>query len=270
MKRTLIFLFSITFVLCAMPVSAQERLKISSTTSTDNSGLFGALNPPFEKRFNCRVDVIAVGTGKALKIGESGDVDVVFVHAREAEDKFIAEGHGVNRRDVMYNDFIIIGPQEDPAGIRGFKDAKKALAAIAEKGSLFISRGDDSGTHKKELTLWKKAKILPKGKWYAEAGQGMGAVIQIANEKKAYALADRGTYLAYSDKVDLTLLCEGDKDLFNPYGIMAVSPAKFPHANYILAMAYIGWVTSQDGQKIIREFGVEKFGQPLFIPQAIP
>jgi len=270
MKRYVVFLVSVAVIFCAVGVSAQERLKISSTTSTDNSGLFGALNPPFEKRFNCRVDVIAVGTGKALKIGEAGDVDVVFVHARAAEDKFITDGHGVNRRDVMYNDFIIVGPQEDPAVIKGFKDAKKALAAIAKKSAPFISRGDDSGTHKKELTLWKKAGVAPKGKWYAEAGQGMGAVIQIANEKKAYALADRGTYLAYSNKVDLTILSEGDTDLFNPYGIMAVNPAKFPRVNYVLAMAYIGWVTSQAGQEIIREFGVDKFGQPLFKPQAIP
>ena len=270
MKKGLIVCLTLAMVVCAAVVSAQERLKVSSTTSTDNTGLFGALNPPFEKRFDCRVDVIAVGTGKALKIGEAGDVDVVFVHARAAEDKFIAEGHGVNRRDVMYNDFIIIGPKGDPAGINGSKDAKKALAAIAKNEALFISRGDDSGTHKKEKLLWKKAGIAPQGKWYAESGQGMGAVIQIANEKQAYALADRGTYLAYSNKIDLVILCEGDEDLFNPYGIMAVNPAKVPSANYVLAMAYIGWVTSQEGQRIIREFGVEKFGQPLFIPQAIP
>jgi tungstate transport system substrate-binding protein len=271
MKKLFITFFLFTLVLgLTSHASTQERLIISSTTSTDNTGLFGALNPPFEKQFHCRVDVIAVGTGKALKIGESGDVDVVFVHSRPAEDKFIAEGHGVNRRDVMYNDFIIIGPKEDPAGIKGFKDAKKALSAIANTSSPFISRGDDSGTHKKEIMLWKKAGITPKGIWYAESGQGMGAVIQIANEKKAYALADRGTYLAYSEKVDLVILCEGDEDLFNPYGIMAVNPARFPHVNYVLAMAYIGWVTSQEGQKIIRGFGVEKFGQPLFIPQAIP
>jgi tungstate transport system substrate-binding protein len=270
MKRYVILFISMTLVLCAVSVSAQERLKISSTTSTDNSGLFGALNPPFEKRFNCRVDVIAVGTGKALKIGAAGDVDVVFVHARAAEDKFIADGHGVNRRDVMYNDFVIIGPTEDPAGIRGFNDVKKAFTAIAKKGVLFISRGDDSGTHKKEKQLWKKSGIAPKGKWYAESGQGMGAVIQIANEKKAYAMADRGTYLAYSKKIDLVVLCEGDKDLFNPYGIMAVNPARFAHVNYVLAMAYIGWVTSQEGQAIIKDFGRDRFGQPLFTPQAIP
>ena len=249
---------------------AEERLKISSTTSTDNTGLFQALNPPFEKRFGCRVDVIAVGTGKALKIGEMGDSDVVFVHSRPAEDAFVAAGHGVNRRDVMYNDFIIVGPTNDPAGIRGTGDAKKALAAIAKAGGHFISRGDDSGTHKKEKSLWKKAGVAPKGRWYSEAGQGMGAVIQIANEKLAYTLADRGTYLAYKNKVSLKILCEGDADLFNPYGIMAVNPAKHPHVNYVLAMAYIGWVTSHEGQRIIRGFGKEKFGQPLFIPVAVP
>ncbi len=249
---------------------AEERLKVSSTTSTDNTGLFQALNPPFEERFACRVDVIAVGTGKALKIGEMGDSDVVFVHSRPAEDTFVAAGHGVNRRDVMYNDFIIIGPAKDPAGIRGTEDAKKALAALAKTGSLFISRGDDSGTHKKEKSLWKKAGLEPKGRWYSEAGQGMGAVIQIANEKLAYTLADRGTYLAYKNKVSLEILCEGDPDLFNPYGIMAVNPAKHPQVNYVLAMAYIGWVTSPEGQKVIREFGKEKFGQPLFIPVAVP
>jgi tungstate transport system substrate-binding protein len=270
MKRSSMAILLIMLVLFSTSVLAQERLKISSTTSTDNTGLFEVLNPPFEKRFKCRVDVIAVGTGKALKIGASGDVDVVFVHAPEAEDKFVTDGYGVNRRDVMYNDFIIIGPKEDPAHINAVKDAKKALAAIAKNQSPFISRGDDSGTHKKERLLWKKAGITPKGRWYAEAGQGMGAVIQIANEKKAYALADRGTYLAYSGKVDLVILCDGDKDLFNPYGIMAVNPAKFPHVNYLLAMAYIGWVTSQEGQKIIREFGRDRFGQPLFIPLAIP
>jgi len=275
MKKLVLFVLILGFTVSLLwgsisPGMAQERLKVSSTTSTDNTGLFHALNPPFEKRFGCRVDVIAVGTGKALKIGEMGDSDVVFVHSRPAEDKFVAAGHGVNRRDVMYNDFIIIGAAKDPAGIRGTKDAKKALAAIAKAGLLFISRGDDSGTHKKEKSLWKKAGIAPEGRWYSEAGQGMGAVIQIANEKLAYTLADRGTYLAYKNKVSLEILCEGDPDLFNPYGIIAVNPAKHPQVNYVLAMAYIGWVTCPEGQKIIREFGKEKFGQPLFIPVAVP
>lgn len=215
------------------------------------------------------MDVIAVGTGKALKIASNGDVDVVFVHARQAEEKFLSDGYGVNRRDVMYNDFLIIGPAADPAEIRGMKDAKEALRKIAHTGVLFISRGDDSGTHKKELDLWEKAEIAPQGSWYSEAGQGMGTVIQIANQKLAYTLADRGTYLAYSDKIDLEVLSEGDSDLFNPYGIIAVNPAKFPSVNYVLAMAYIGWVTSVEGQSIIREFGKDKFGESLFIPLAV-
>ena len=271
MKRSIVLplMFSVALAFSS-PGSAEERLKVSSTTSTDNTGLFQALNPPFEKKFGCRVDVVAVGTGKALKIGEMGDCDVIFVHSRPAEDAFVAAGHGVNRRDVMYNDFIIVGPKNDPTHIRGTKDAKKALAAIAQAGAPFISRGDDSGTHKKEKSLWKKAGIVPTGRWYSEAGQGMGAVIQIANEKLAYTLADRGTYLAYRNKVSLEILCEKDPDLFNPYGIIAVNPAKHPHVNYVLAMAYIGWVTSPEGQKIIRGFGKEKFGQPFFIPVAVP
>ncbi|MEW5803597.1 MAG: substrate-binding domain-containing protein [bacterium] len=248
----------------------QQRLKISSTTSTDNTGLFGALNPPFEKMFNCRVDVIAEGTGKALKTGEMGDSDVVFVHARQAEDKFMEAGFGVNRRDVMYNDFVIVGPKSDPAGIRGSSDASQALAKIAKAQAFFVSRGDDSGTHKKEKEIWAKANLTPHGQWYAEAGQGMGAVLQMAHEKNGYTLSDRGTYLAYKSKVDLEILSEGDPVLFNSYGIMAVNPARYPKGNYILAMAYIGWVTSPAGQKIIREFGKDKFGQPLFIPLAIP
>jgi tungstate transport system substrate-binding protein len=273
MKKSLFLILILSLGLTVgliSPVLSEERLKVSSTTSTDNTELFQALNPPFENRFHCRVDVVAVGTGKALKIGEMGDSDVVFVHSRPAEDAFVAASYGVNRRDVMYNDFIILGPANDPTGIRGAKDAKKTLAAIAKAEAPFISRGDDSGTHKKEKSLWKKAGIAPTGRWYSEAGQGMGAVIQIANEKLAYTLADRGTYLAYKQKVSLEVLCEGDPDLFNPYGIMAVNPARHPHVNYVLAMAYIGWVTSPQGQKIIREFGKEKFGQPLFIPVAVP
>lgn len=262
----------IIFIVClgfSFSVHAQ-RLKISSTTSTDNTGLFGALNPPFEKMFQCRVDIIAQGTGKALKTGEMGDCDIVFVHSRPAEDKFITEGLGVNRRDVMYNDFVILGPKEDSAGIKGLKDAAEALKKIAGQKAFFISRGDDSGTHKKEKALWKKAGISPKDRWYVESGQGMGAVLQIANEKDAYTLSDRGTYLAYQKKIDLEILTEGDPLLFNPYGIIAVNPAKHPSVNYIMSMAYIGWVTSPEGQKIIREYGKDLFGQPLFIPAAVP
>ena len=272
MKKFVIFLLIAGLLIgaCHLSYAQVQRLKISSTTSTDNTGLFGALNPPFEKMFNCRVDVIAQGTGKALKTGEMGDSDVVFVHSRPAEDKFMEEGHGVNRRDVMYNDFIMIGPQDDPAEIKGLKDASEALRRIAHRKLRFVSRGDDSGTHKKEKALWNETGIPPQGEWYVEAGQGMGAVLQIANEMNAYTMSDRGTFLAYQQKINLAILTEGDAALFNPYGIMAVNPAKHPHVNYVLAMAYIGWVTSPEGQGIIRDFGKDKFGQPLFIPVAIP
>ncbi len=271
LRKIIFFLIVIFCINGAIFVQAQEqRLRISSTTSTDNSGLFNALNPPFEKMFHCRVDIIAQGTGKALKTGEMGDCDVVFVHSRSAEDKFVNSGYGVNRRDVMYNDFVIIGPKEDPAGIRGNHNAAEVLKKIAFTKSYFISRGDDSGTHKKEKTLWEKSSITPKGRWYIEAGQGMGAVLQLANEKRAYTVSDSGTYLVYREKIDLEVLSEKDPVLYNPYGIIAVNPAKYPSVNYILAMSYIGWVTSPQGQKIIREFGKEKFGQVLFHPMAVP
>ncbi len=246
-----------------------ERLRLATTTSTENSGLLAVLNPPFEKRFGITVDVIAVGTGKALRLGRTGDVDLVMVHARAAEDKFVAEGFGVNRRNLMYNDFVLLGPAEDPAGIKGCGSAKEALRAIAAKRAPFISRGDDSGTHKKELLLWKGAGISPRGAWYAEAGQGMGAVLRMADEKGAYTLADRGTFLAMSKKLKLRVLCEGDPELFNPYGVIAVNPARHEHVKYVEAMTYIGWVTSPEGQAIIRSFGVKKFGRPLFIPVAV-
>jgi len=259
----------LALLLVITPGFAQDRLKMSTTTSTDNSGLLEVLLPPFEDAFNVRVDVIAVGTGKALKLGENGDVDVVFVHARAAEDKFVADGFGVNRRNVMYNDFVLVGPEEDPAKIKAVKTATEAFKKISGTQAQFISRGDDSGTHKKEKAIWAEAGITPEGKWYQEAGQGMGAVLTIANDKRAYTMSDRGTYLAFSDKVDLHVLSEGDPILYNPYGIIAVNPAKYPHANYTKAMALIGWVTSQKGQKIIKEFGKDKFGTPLFYPMVI-
>ena len=241
------------------------RIRMATTTSTENSGLLGVLLPPFEDMFDVKVDVIAVGTGKALKLGENGDVDIVFVHARAAEDDFIRNGFGVNRRDVMYNDFVIVGPKSDPAGIRG-EDAVNALRKISARKSLFTSRGDDSGTHKKEMGLWKVAGTAPEGKWYIETGQGMGATLQLADEKETYTLVDRGTFIAYEEKVERAILCEGDPALFNPYGIIAVNPAKHLHAKYVHAMALIGWVTSQDGQKIIAEF--RKNGKALFHPNA--
>ncbi|MFQ6110926.1 MAG: substrate-binding domain-containing protein [Nitrospinota bacterium] len=244
-----------------------ERLRLATTTSTENSGLLASLNPPFEKRFSIRVDVIAVGTGKALLLGRTGDVDVVLVHARAAEDEFVAEGFGVNRRDVMYNDFVLLGPPEDPAGIKGCTSAGEALKAIAAKRAPFISRGDDSGTHKKELLLWKKAGVLPRGAWYAEAGQGMGAVLRIADEKGAYTLTDRGTYLSRQEGLELPILVEGDHILFNPYGVIAVNPERHPHVKYELATKFIQWLTSVDTQEKIGQFR-HASGEPLFHPNS--
>lgn len=254
-------------VLCVPALHAEERLKLATTTSTDNTGLLKVLLPPFEVKNNCKVDVIAVGTGQSLKLGEQGDVDVVLVHAVELEEKFVKEGYGVNRKYVMYNDFIIVGPPEDPAKIKGLKEAKEAFKRIAETKSPFVSRGDQSGTHVKELALWKAAGIKPEGQWYIESGKGMGEVLNMASEKKAYTLADRGTYLAYREKTSSVILCEGDPMLGNPYHIMAVNPAKFPHAKFELANKLIDWVTSKEGQQIIRDFK-DKNGNPMFTPTA--
>ena len=239
---------------------------MATTTSTDNSGLLEVILPPFEKMCNVTVDVIAVGTGKAIKLGEKGDVDLILVHAPEAEKKFVKKGYGVNRRSVMHNDFIILGHASDPAKIKGEKNTTKAFEIIAKTKSLFISRGDDSGTHKKEKSLWKKTGVIPQGKWYLEAGQGMGTVLQMAHEKMAYTLSDRGTYLAYKTKIDLVVISEGDPVLNNPYGVIAVNSAKHPHVKYIKAMALIGWLTSPECQHMIADF--KKGGQILFHPDA--
>ncbi|MFB3813366.1 MAG: substrate-binding domain-containing protein [Terriglobales bacterium] len=257
------FLVVFLVVVLGSVAFAQERLRMSTTTSTENSGLLKFLLPPFEEQCNCRVDVIAVGTGKALKLGEAGDVDVVFVHARKLEDKFIADGYGVNRRDVMYNDFVIIGPADDPAGVRGAKTAAEALQRVAAKRATFVSRGDESGTHQREKELWDAAGIRPDGQWYRSAGQGMGEVIIMATEKRAYALCDRGTYNAFKHgKTDLKILFEGEKGLLNPYGVIAVSPRKFPHVKYDLAMKFIDFVTGPQGQGIIANYKVG--GDPVF------
>ena len=243
------------------------RLRLATTTSTENSGLLAELIPPFEDRTGLKVDVIAVGTGQALKLGETGDVDLVLVHARASEDAFVAAGHGVDRRDVMHNDFIILGPSRDPAGVRDMGNATEALKAIANRRVSFISRGDDSGTHKKEKALWKQVGLSPKGRWYRDVGQGMGAVITMSDDMQAYTLADRGTYLSMKSKIALEVLVEGDPKLFNPYGIIAVNPAKHPHVNYNGAMRFIAWITSPEGQNIIS--AVQREGQVLFYPDAL-
>jgi len=254
---------------CAAPAPKKPNtIKLATTTSTDNSGLLGALLPAFEKSHGIKVHVIAVGTGKAIKHGENGDVDVILVHARAAEDKFVNDGFGVDRRDVMHNDFVILGPEDDPAGVKGMNDAKAALAKIAKAKSMFVSRGDDSGTHKKEKSLWKAAGIQPSGAWYMAAGQGMGACLNIAHEKKAYVMSDRGTYLAYKDKISSKVLVEGDPLLFNPYGVIAVNPAKHPHVNANAARTFVEWLVSEEAQKIIA--GFKRGGEQLFCPDALP
>jgi tungstate transport system substrate-binding protein len=252
----------VLLALTALPARAEERLRMSTTTSTENSGLLSVLLPPFEKKYACKVDVIAVGTGKALKLGEAGDVDVVFVHARSLEEKFVASGFGVNRRDVMYNDFVLLGPPDDPAGVGKAKSAPDAYRAIAAKESPFISRGDESGTHQKEKEIWASAGIVPRGAWYVEAGQGMGEVVMMATQKRGYTLSDRGTYIAYRKKTDLVVFRQGDRNLWNPYGIIAVNPKKHAHVNYDLAMKLIDFVTGPEGQSLIAGFKVD--GEPLF------
>lgn len=241
-------------------------LRLATTTSTDNSGLLDYLLPEFKKDTSIEVQTIAVGTGKALRLGRDGDVDVVLVHARNAEQAFIDSGFGVERFDVMYNDFVLIGPHDDPAQISDSESVIEVLRKIRDTKSNFISRGDDSGTHKKELNLWQAVNYSPQGDWYKSVGQGMGKVIQIANELGAYTMTDRGTWLAYQSKANLALLYQGDPPLFNPYGIIAVNPTKHEHINHAGAESLISWLTSPRGQRLIGEFKVQ--GELLFIPNA--
>ena len=265
LKKT-ILLLTILFIFL-MGCSQKTNLKIATTTSTENSGLLDHLLPIFYEDTGIVVEVIAVGTGKAIKLGENGDVDAILVHARAAEDKFVSDGFGVNRRDVMHNDFVIIGNSEDVAGIKNAKSTDEALKMIFEKQAGFISRGDDSGTHKKEKQLWKTANIEPSGKWYKEIGQGMGAVIMMANETGSYTLTDRGTYLAMKDKISLKILFEGDNELFNPYGVIAVNSEKHENINYKAAMKFIDWLTSSKTQNMINDF--KKNSEQLFYPDAL-
>lgn len=250
----------------ATPAPENPILKMATTTSTDNSGLLKAILPSFQEESGYEVQVIAVGTGKALKMGMDGDVDVVLVHARAAEDKFVAEGYGDKRYDVMYNDFVLVGPETDPAGVKTVKTAAEALKKVAEAEADFVSRGDDSGTHKKEKQLWAAAEVTPEGKWYREAGQGMGKVLQMAGELGSYTMADRGTWLAYESKSPLKVVLEGDEVMFNPYGIIAVSPKRYPDINNKGAQAFIDWIVSDAGQKMIADFKIND--KQLFIPSA--
>jgi tungstate transport system substrate-binding protein len=267
-------LLSVLLAVCLIwfaPASAAQGpssniIRLATTTSTENSGLLTYLLPRFSEATGYKVHVIAVGTGKALRMGRDGDVDVVMVHAPAAEKKFVAEGYGEKRYPLMYNDFVIIGPASDPAGISKASSVADAMKRIADQPAIFVSRGDDSGTHKKEKNLWNNAKLDPKGSWYREAGQGMGKVIQIASELDAYTLADRGTWIAYQNKTALQLLFQGDPVLHNPYGVIAVNPKRYPDANYAGAQTLITWLTSDNGQALISDYKVAGF--KLFTPSA--
>jgi tungstate transport system substrate-binding protein len=251
------------------PAAAQESIIVQSTTSTQNSGLYDHILPMFEEKTGIDVRVVAVGTGQALENGRRGDADVLLVHAKPAEEKFVAEGYGVTRHDVMYNDFVILGPASDPAGVKGMDDAPAALARIAEEQAIFASRGDDSGTHKKELSLWDAAGVDPSeasGTWYRETGSGMGATLNTGIGMDAYVMTDRATWISFGNKADHEILVEGDEALFNQYGIIMVNPEKHPNVKVEAAQSFIDWILSEEGQNAIASFKVE--GEQLFTPNA--
>ena len=266
-----IFAVSICLLLASLTaLQAQEKsIVVASTTSTQDSGLFGYILPMFKAKTDIDVKVVAQGTGQALETGRRGDADVLFVHAKAQEEKFVAEGYGVKRFDVMYNDFVMIGPKEDPAGLKGGNDVVAALKRIYEKAAPFVSRGDKSGTHTAELNLWKAASLDPAGakpSWYREIGQGMGAALNTAAAMGAYVLADRGTWISFKNKDALQIVVEGDKRLFNQYGIMLVNPEKHPTVKKDLGQAFIDWILSAEGQNAIRSYRIG--GQQLFFPNA--
>jgi tungstate transport system substrate-binding protein len=254
----------------AVPAAAQDKsIVVASTTSTQDSGLFGYLLPIFKQKTGIEVKVIAQGTGQALDTARRGDADVVFVHAKPAEEKFVVEGFGVKRFDVMYNDFVLIGPKSDPAGVNGTKDIAAALTTIKQKQAPFVSRGDRSGTHQAELALWKVAGIdiaKDKGPWYRDIGQGMGAALNTASSMNGYVLSDRGTWISFKNRGDLVIAVEGDRRLFNQYGVILVNPDKFPHVKKAEGQAFIDWVLSPEGQKTIADYKID--GQQLFFPNA--
>jgi tungstate transport system substrate-binding protein len=249
-----------------------ETLTLTTTTSTYDTGLLDEIHGDFEELYGVTVDAVAQGTGAALESARNGDADVVMVHARGLEDEFMRNGYGINRRDLMFNDFVIVGPEDDPAGIDGMGSATEALTAIADAEATFVSRGDNSGTHTKELNLWEAAGTEPGGDWYQETGTGMGEALNVANQQGAYTLSDRGTFISQRSEIDLTILVQGPIEggpeiLSNPYGIMAVNPGVHENANYDLAMAYIGWITSPGAQNAISEYQMN--GEQLFFPEAV-
>ena len=263
-------LFATLLGFCVSAAAQPRFITVASTTSTEQSGLFGYLLPIFERKSGIRVRVVALGTGQALDVGRRGDADVVLVHARPLEEKFLAEGHAVKRYDVMYNDFILIGPKSDPAKVGGTKDAVQAFKKIRKVHAPFVSRGDKSGTHFAELELWKMAGIdiaKEKGRWYRDTGQGMGPALNTAAAMNAYILSDRGTWLSFKNRADLAILVQGDKRLFNQYGVMLVNPEKHPNVKKAWAQPFIDWLISAEGQKAIADYRID--GEQLFFPNAI-
>ncbi|MBA4033459.1 MAG: sulfate transporter [Bradyrhizobium sp.] len=269
LTRRLLIAAAASLAIAGSALAQDKSIVVASTTSTQDSGLFGHILPMFKAKTGIDVKVVAQGTGQALDTGRRGDADVVFVHAKPAEEKFLAEGFGVKRYPVMYNDFVLIGPKSDPAGIKGSKDIVAALGAIKAKGADFVSRGDKSGTHQAELNLWKVAGVdiaKDKGPWYKEIGQGMGAALNTASASNAYVLADRGTWLSFKNRGDLVIAVEGDKRLFNQYGVMLVNPEKHPSVKKDLGQQFIDWLVSSDGQKAIADYKIN--GEQLFYPNA--
>jgi tungstate transport system substrate-binding protein len=267
-RRFILSAVSTLALIAALPASAQEFITVASTTSTENSGLFGHILPLFTAATGIEVRVVAQGTGQALETARRGDADVVFVHARAQEEAFVADGYGVQRFDVMYNDFVIVGPGDDPARLRGADSAADAMARIAAVAAPFASRGDDSGTHVAEQALWSAAGIDPAGAWYLSTGSGMGATLNTAAQVPAYALTDRGTWLSFANRGPLEIVFQGDAVLFNPYGIILVNPDRHPHVKAEQGQAFIDWITSDAGQSAIAGFTVN--GQQLFFPGADP
>lgn len=269
MKKTLVSILTLLLILTTVVgCTSKKGIILSTTTSTQDSGLLDFLLPKFTEETGIEVKTIAVGTGKALQMGRDGEADVLLVHAKEDELKFVEEGHGTERHDVMYNDFILVGPKQDVLDLRveAKADILKGLKEIASKKATFVSRGDHSGTHKKELSIWKTAEIQPSGDWYFEAGAGMGDVLKIASEKQGYTITDRATYLSMKDNLDLDVIIEGDTNLFNQYGIIPVNPDKNSNINNEGALVFMNWMISTKGQALIKEYGVDKYGEPLFIP----
>ena len=264
------FLVFAVFSAASPAPGVQRFVTLASTTSTENSGLFQAILPRFEQATGVAVRVVAVGTGQAIRMAQRGDADLLLVHHKPSEEQFVAAGFGVERHEVMYNDFVLVGPQDDPAGIGGGSAAVDALARIAAQRVAFVSRGDDSGTHKRELALWQAAGIdvgAASGTWYRESGAGMGTTLNIASGMDAYALSDRGTWLNFSNKGELVVLVEGDRRLFNPYGVILVNPQRHPHVKAADGQAFIDWLLSPDGQNAIAAYRID--GQPVFFPSAV-